>query len=126
MDIEDYTNLMKALSDSNRVRIILALRDCELCVCQVIEILGLAPSTVSKHMSILKQAKLIRSRKDGRWIYYKLSEKSPDVVRALSDLTIGALSEDELVIRDKIKLKSVKKYDLYELCRKQRGEKCCP
>jgi DNA-binding transcriptional ArsR family regulator len=44
----------------------------ELCVCQVTEVLQLAPSTVSKHMSILRQAGLVEARKEGRWIYYRL------------------------------------------------------
>jgi len=47
----------------------------ELCACQIIEMLGLAPSTVSKHMSILRQAGLVETRKEGRWIYYRLAEE---------------------------------------------------
>ena len=50
----------------------LALRQKEFCLCQIIELVGLAPSTVSKHMSILKQSRLVNSRKDGRWMYYRL------------------------------------------------------
>jgi ArsR family transcriptional regulator, arsenate/arsenite/antimonite-responsive transcriptional repressor len=44
-----------------------------LCLSQIIELLGLAPSTVSKHMAILHQAGLAETRKDGRWIYYRLA-----------------------------------------------------
>ena len=59
--------------DENRVRVLLFLRDGkELCLCQIVEMLGLAPSTVSKHMAILHQAGLVESRKEGRWIYYRL------------------------------------------------------
>jgi DNA-binding transcriptional ArsR family regulator len=47
----------------------------ELCVCQIIELLGLVPSTVSKHMSILKQAGLVENRKEARWMYYRLPKK---------------------------------------------------
>ena len=70
MDI--FLNTTKALSDANRVRVLLALRQGELCVCRIIELLQLAPSTVSKHLSILKQAGLIESRKEGRWMHYRL------------------------------------------------------
>ena len=63
----------KALADESRIRILGALREGELCVCQLIELLGLAPSTVSKHLSILRNARLIDSRKQGRWMYYRLS-----------------------------------------------------
>ncbi len=67
--------VLKALADENRVRILTALRPKELCVCQIVELLGLAPSTVSKHMAILKQARLVDSRKESRWMFYRLAEK---------------------------------------------------
>jgi DNA-binding transcriptional ArsR family regulator len=67
-----FLNRIRALSDANRVRVLLALRQGELCVCRIIELLQLAPSTVSKHLSILKQAGLIESRKEGRWMHYRL------------------------------------------------------
>jgi len=51
-------NIAKAFSDENRVRALMMLCNGELCVCQLIEMLGLAPSTVSKHMTILYQAGL--------------------------------------------------------------------
>lgn len=69
----EFMNITKALADENRVRALMALRDGELCVCHLIELLELAPSTVSKHLSILKQARLVDGRKDGRWIYYRLA-----------------------------------------------------
>ena len=67
-------NIAKALSDENRIRALLLLREDEKCVCEIIAVLGLAPSTVSKHMSILKQAELVDSRRDGKWTYYRLCE----------------------------------------------------
>ena len=60
----DFIDLAKALSDENRVRALMMLREGELCVCQIIELLGLAPSTVSKHMSILRQVRLVQTRKN--------------------------------------------------------------
>ena len=66
----EFLNVTKALAEENRLRILLALGVEELCVCQIIELLELAPSTVSKHMSVLKQARMVDSRKDGRWTYY--------------------------------------------------------
>ena len=71
-------DVIKATADENRVRILMALRNRELCVCQIYGFLGLASSTVSKHMSILKNARLVNSRKEGRWVYYR---------RALDDAT---------------------------------------
>ena len=60
--MRDVVTIAKALSDENRVLILTILEGRELCVCQVIELLGLAPSTVSKHLSILKQARLVDGR----------------------------------------------------------------
>ena len=84
--MESFLAITRALSDENRVRALLALRDQEVCVCQLIELLQLAPSTVSKHMSILKQAGLVAGQKKGRWMYYRLpgTGASPAVCQALS------------------------------------------
>ncbi len=77
--------LARALSDENRVRALIALKNRELCVCQLMAMLALAPSTVSKHMSILKHAGLVDADKRGRWVYYRLPERGIDegVDRAL-------------------------------------------
>ena len=65
----DFMSVIKAIADTNRVRILCVLQGRELCVCQIIEMLGLAPSTVSKHLSILRQARLLEDRKEGRCWY---------------------------------------------------------
>ncbi len=69
-----FLSIARALSDENRVRALMMLSRGELCVCQLIEMLGLAPSTVSKHMSILRQARLVDASKHGRWMYYRLPD----------------------------------------------------
>ena len=72
--MKDVLSVTKALSDGNRLRTVMALRDMdELCVCQVTEMLGLAPATVSRHISILQNAGLVENRKNGRWVFYRLS-----------------------------------------------------
>ena len=68
----DTITIIKAMADENRIRILMALRGKELCVCTLTELLDLAPSTTSKHLSILKQARLIESVKDGKFVYYRL------------------------------------------------------
>jgi len=68
--------IAKALAGEQRIRALAALAEGELCVCELIEVLRLAPSTVSKHMSILRQARLIEARKEGRWVYYRLARRS--------------------------------------------------
>ncbi|MDH3255427.1 MAG: metalloregulator ArsR/SmtB family transcription factor, partial [Acidobacteriota bacterium] len=67
--------LTKALNDQSRLRLLMATRRGELCLCQLIELLGLAPSTVSKHMTILQQAGLVDRRQEGRWAFYRLADE---------------------------------------------------
>lgn len=96
-----FMNITKALADENRVRILMALngRD-ELCVCQLIDMLQLAPSTVSKHLFILRNARLVVGRKEGRWMYYRLNtEDGPQAVREAIDWVVRSVI-DELVVRE--------------------------
>lgn len=62
-----------ALSDPLRLQVIELLREQELCVCELCEALGVSQSKLSFHLKILKEAMLVRSRQDGRWIYYSLN-----------------------------------------------------
>jgi arsenate reductase len=63
----------KALADASRLRILMSLRGSPLCLCHLTEILGLAPSTISKHLQILTHAGLVASRQEGRWRFYRLA-----------------------------------------------------
>jgi len=74
MALHEQMTILKALGDENRVRLLLALREGELCVCQLVELLGLATSTVSQHLGQLRQARLVLTEKRGRWIYYRRPE----------------------------------------------------
>ncbi len=70
---------MKALSDPNRVRVVKLLQADELCVCEIQEVLGLAQSTVSKHMKILEDAGLVERQRQGTWIIYSLADGSESI-----------------------------------------------
>lgn len=117
--MRSFLAITKALSDPSRVRMLCALRGGELCVCQLIALLDLAPSTVSKHLSILSQADLVESRKQGRWVHYRLPRKpaSPTTGRMTKD-TFRALADDETVLRDEMRLNDLRTADLEALCRK--------
>ncbi len=113
----DFMNIAKALSDENRVRALMMLRNGELCVCQLIEVLRLAPSTVSKHMYILRQARLVESRKDGRWMYYRLADgdASEDVLQAIRWVQ-NSLAKNKQILVDARQVKCVCKMDKEQLC----------
>ena len=109
--------IAKAMADSNRARVLMFLRAGELCVCQIMEMLDLAPSTVSAHLNVLHRAGLLESRKDGRWIYYRLagpnaSSRVRDGLRWLQK----SLADDPQIAQDARKVKVVCRTSLQELC----------
>jgi len=91
--------IFKALSDSNRLRIYKMLTDKNLCVCEITAILGLAVSTVSSHLKILKQAGLIEEFKDGKWVNYCLKKPESNLelklAALLTDIEDVKFSEDK-------------------------------
>lgn len=104
----------KALSDPNRIRILKMLQVRSLCVCEITEVLHLAASTVSKHLSILRDAEFIIDEKEGKWVWYKLNdEESGLYVNQLLPLLENWLAENEKVQDDQSR---VKKVDRKEIC----------
>lgn len=106
----------------------MALEGNEVCVCQIIELQGLAPLTISKRRSKLKQARLVKSRKNGRSAYYRLAEKdaTPEAREALAWLR-NLLQKDKIIQADRRTLRVILRTSLEELCRLQaraaQGEK---
>ena len=104
----------KALSDPNRLRIIQMLEIRPLCVCEITNVLQLATSTVSKHLSILKEAGFVEDTKDGKWVNYALNvsdinDFGEKVLRLLKD----ELTENSQILADREKIETV---DRFELC----------
>lgn len=112
--MDKVARTFKALSDLNRIRVIKMLQIRPLCVCEITERLGLAPSTVSKHLSILKDAGFIADEKDGRWVNYSLDESGRNLYaqRLLSQIKEWLL-EDEIVQSD---VNALQNLDRYTLC----------
>jgi DNA-binding transcriptional ArsR family regulator len=120
MTMREFMNVAKALADEKRVRTLLALRRGELCVCQITELFGLAFSTVSKHLSLLHQAGLVQSRKEGRWIYYRLPGKAaPAAVREALKWVEQSVKDNPQAAADRARLKQILKMDPVELCKRQ-------
>jgi ArsR family transcriptional regulator, arsenate/arsenite/antimonite-responsive transcriptional repressor len=118
MNMWDFMAISKALGDENRVRMLLALRKQELCLCQIVELVGLAPSTVSKHMSILRQSRLVEGRKAGRWQYYRLAgpNVSPTIRQAI-EWVRKSLADDPRAVGDAERLERILQLDPQELCK---------
>ena len=100
--IETFETAAKALADRNRIRILKLLEGGEVCVCHITEVLELAPATVSKHLSLLKTAGLVKARRDGRWIHYRLAvgEAQAEAFLAL----LARLEGDATVTEDRMRL----------------------
>ena len=102
MGLRDYESVMKATADPTRVRILKILESGEICVCQVIAILALGQSTVSKHLFLLRAAGLIKDRRDRKWVHYSLDRgsDSPYAGRMLRSIR-GWLNDDPVIAKDR-------------------------
>lgn len=103
--MEKTLKMTKALADKNRLRVVMFLMTQEkLCVCQITEMLELSIPTVSRHMSVLLNAHLVKSRKEGRWVYYSLANTFPLLLR---QWLMEELSQSEGNLKDIEKLKEI-------------------
>jgi ArsR family transcriptional regulator len=84
--MDELVTLFKALSDETRLRIIKLLEKGELCVCDITAALNMVQPRVSFHLSALKEAALIKDRRQGKWIHYSLNEA--DMFRRMLVLTV--------------------------------------
>ena len=117
--MKDFLNITKALADENRLRMLMALQGGEQCVCRITELMGLAMSTVSKHLSVLYQAGLVNARKEGRWMYYSLPGKgTPTAAREAVAWVRRSLDGQERMAEDGKRLKKVLAMDVSELCKR--------
>lgn len=99
--LKENVKIFKALSDPNRLRILKMLQNRTLCVCEIREIIKLANSTVSKHLSILKNAGFIVEIKDGKWVNYSINNKSSNQCCAsIISLINYWTNEDEQIKKD--------------------------
>jgi ArsR family transcriptional regulator, arsenate/arsenite/antimonite-responsive transcriptional repressor len=108
---------LKAAGDPTRTRILKLLEDRELCVCQIQAVLKLAPSTVSKHLALLKSAGLVEDRREGRWIHYRLESSSANLsAKGVLFLLRDVLDRDPKILEDRRRLKQVLRMPLAEVC----------
>jgi ArsR family transcriptional regulator len=111
--MKKFIRVMKALSDSNRVKMVKMLQTRPLCVCEIKEALSIAQSTASKHLKILEDAELVRSFKDGLWVNYSLSDGSgsPYSASMIGNLKHWLDNESEILELNQI-LPGIDRYDI--------------
>ena len=93
----------KALSDPTRLRILrlLAANNAQMCVCEFVDALRERQYTISRGLGLLEQAGLVQGQKDGRWVYYSLTNKDDRTVVLLHDVAISAEDDDVLSMDQK-------------------------
>ncbi len=118
--MRELIKVLKALSDEVRLRIlkILQERD-ELCVCEIMQALDISQTRTSRNLGILKDAGFVTDRREGVWIYYSISDRKINEYHSeLIKLLSKWLNEEEVVQKDKKRLKRVMKLGLKDKCMK--------
>lgn len=105
----------RALGHPARLRTIAMLRSGELCVCQITEVLKLAPSTVSAHLKELKLAGLVSERKHGKWVYFGLCDD--ESARLWTDACLSPLIGDPQLEADGRLVQQLRRLPVEDLCR---------
>jgi ArsR family transcriptional regulator len=120
MKMKSTLLITKAISDGNRVRALMALMyKPELCACHIAELLQVTAPTVSRHMNILQISDLVESRKDGRWVYYRLSESGDSIVTSAIEWLSAALETDPPIIKDRKYLDHIEACEVDHACDKK-------
>jgi ArsR family transcriptional regulator len=133
MSLREYEMVMKSVADPTRVRILKLLEAGEMCVCQIVAILELGQSTVSKHLFLLKMAGLVKERQEKKWVHYALdgSEGVPYARKMLQTLK-GWLNDDPVAARDRKREALAREIGPVEICGRgmtlpsRRAAACCP
>lgn len=133
MSLRDYEMVMKAVADPTRVRILKLLEGGEMCVCQIVAVLELTQSTISKHLFLLKMAGLVKERQEKKWVHYSLggSDAAPYAKR-MAGTVKGWLNDDPVIARDRKREALARQMGPADICErgmtlpKGRGASCCP
>ena len=133
MSLREYEMVMKSVADPTRVRILKLLEGGEMCVCQVVAILELSQSTISKHLFLLKMSGLVRERQEKKWVHYSLDGTggSPYARKLIASLK-GWLNDDPVIVRDRKREALAREIGPVEICDRgmtlpsRRAAPCCP
>ena len=104
--------LFKALADETRLRILSLLTAGELCVCDLMTVLDLPQSTVSRHLAYLRNAGLVEDRRSGVWMHYRLTQPDAELGDLAADLPVRLANlkigqEDQKLLQDYLTRKSL-------------------
>lgn len=98
--MKDIVKLFKVLSDESRLRILMLLTSRELCVCQLMGILGISQPLISRNLSILSDAGLLNERRDGKLMFYSIKKDLSEPAQELIALLKMQLKDDKIFVDD--------------------------
>jgi DNA-binding transcriptional ArsR family regulator len=104
---EEVAQLLSALADATRLRILALLRTGDHCVCEVHQGLGLAPPTASHHLALLRRAGLVARRRDRYWVHYQLASRYTDAFRSLVEGAVACVAASPQGREDRSKLEGL-------------------
>jgi DNA-binding transcriptional ArsR family regulator len=133
MPLREYEMVMKAVADPTRVRILKVLEAGEMCVCQIVAVLDLSQSTISKHLFLLKMAGLVRERQEKKWVHYALNGPGgTPYARKILHCLKGWLENDPVIARDRKREALARRLGPAAICERgmtlpaRRAAACCP
>jgi ArsR family transcriptional regulator len=117
MDLRVYENVMKAVADPTRLRILKILEGGEMCVCQIIAVVALSQATISKHLYLLRSAGLIKDRRDKKWILYSLDRTGGNpYARTMLRKIRNWLADDPVILGDRQRGKEARELGPVAIC----------
>jgi len=109
-DMKKVERIMKLLSDSNRIRILMLLTRRELCVCQIMGVLGVSQPLVSRNLKLLGDAGFLEERKDGKLVFYSMKKKMADLNARMIELLKETLEGDRILSEDARSLRDCEEF----------------
>lgn len=103
--MRELIKVFKALSDETRIRMLKLLSQGELCVCEIMQAMEISQSRASRNLGILKEAGVLKDRRDGQWVHYSLNKEGTAYYSALLELLNNSLNSDKTILKDKENLR---------------------
>lgn len=93
--MQELLNVFKALSDETRLKMLKVFQKGEICVCDLVSVLNVSQPKISFHLNVLKEAGLIKDRKQGKWVHYSINDS--DIFRRFLMLSVMEKIPDEAI-----------------------------
>lgn len=104
LSMREIVDLLKVLSDETRLRLVKALQKREFCVCELVDALQVPQYNISRHLSVLRKSGLVEDRKEGIWVYYRITPHKAVLVKELVEVLAKHLKNEKRVQEDERRL----------------------